>query len=387
MAPAPLVLPLPAAATEHAAASLLDRDAALAAALNAANAGRPRRAAAAARTAFVEEDDDLEEPAAGNRRGRSSAAAGGGGGTPASAAGGSTAKKRGRPRKAASDDGGGGTAAATAAAKATAALKRKARAKAAPRPRKGPRKTVSLINANGTRSGRRISKRELAEGESDDDDDGFDDDDEYGARAAAASARRAVDLIPAFAGEPGASFPLSELDDEVERVLGHRPLSAEALAELDAAAADEFAAAAAAAKAEAAAADAAAADAADAGLPAPPAPPPSSRAPPAAAFVPPSKGGDRWACVEFRVKWRRYSYLHTSWDTRATLSQLPGFKRVLNYCKRVEELEAARPGMTREQQEYADVSFVFEGFFFRQGERHGEKKTHFFDLENISKKN
>ena len=87
--------------------------------------------------------------------------------------------------------------------------------------------------------------------------------------------------------------------------------------------------------------------------------------------MPPSKGGDRWACVEFRIKWRRYSYLHTSWDSMATLAQLPGFKRVLNYIKRVEELEAARPGMTREQQEYADVSEVF---LWRLSERREEKE-------------
>ncbi len=37
------------------------------------------------------------------------------------------------------------------------------------------------------------------------------------------------------------------------------------------------------------------------------------------------------------VKWKRFSYIHCSWDTRATLAQLAGFKRVLNYMKMVGE--------------------------------------------------
>ena len=49
--------------------------------------------------------------------------------------------------------------------------------------------------------------------------------------------------------------------------------------------------------------------------------------------------GDAWASREFHVKWRRWSYIHCSWDTRETLSQLGGYKRVLNYMKRTDELE------------------------------------------------
>lgn len=45
--------------------------------------------------------------------------------------------------------------------------------------------------------------------------------------------------------------------------------------------------------------------------------------------------GDPWATREFRIKWKRYSYIHCSWDLRATLEQLPGFKRVINYMRRV----------------------------------------------------
>lgn len=49
--------------------------------------------------------------------------------------------------------------------------------------------------------------------------------------------------------------------------------------------------------------------------------------------------GGKWYNVEFHVKWKRWSYKHCSWDTLSTLSQLGGHKRVLNYCKRQDELE------------------------------------------------
>ena len=48
---------------------------------------------------------------------------------------------------------------------------------------------------------------------------------------------------------------------------------------------------------------------------------------------------DPWDAREFNVKWKRWSYMHTSWETREALSQLGGFKRVLNYIKRVDEAE------------------------------------------------
>lgn len=51
--------------------------------------------------------------------------------------------------------------------------------------------------------------------------------------------------------------------------------------------------------------------------------------------------GDAWAAREFHVKWRRWSYIHCSWDTRETLSQLGGYKRVLNYMKRTDDLQAS----------------------------------------------
>lgn len=42
---------------------------------------------------------------------------------------------------------------------------------------------------------------------------------------------------------------------------------------------------------------------------------------------------DRWSNVEFHVKWRRLSFIHTSWQPLDSLRDLPGFKRVLNYIK------------------------------------------------------
>jgi hypothetical protein len=44
-------------------------------------------------------------------------------------------------------------------------------------------------------------------------------------------------------------------------------------------------------------------------------------------------GGDSWSRVEFHVKWRRLSFIHTSWQPLEALRDLPGFKRVVNYMK------------------------------------------------------
>ena len=50
--------------------------------------------------------------------------------------------------------------------------------------------------------------------------------------------------------------------------------------------------------------------------------------------------GDPWANCEFHIKWKRYAYIQCSWDTRTTLSQLGGYKRVINYMKRWDDLQA-----------------------------------------------
>jgi len=51
--------------------------------------------------------------------------------------------------------------------------------------------------------------------------------------------------------------------------------------------------------------------------------------------------GGKWYNVEFHVKWKRWSFRHCSWDSLATLSQLGGHKRVMNYCKRQDEMEVS----------------------------------------------
>lgn len=49
--------------------------------------------------------------------------------------------------------------------------------------------------------------------------------------------------------------------------------------------------------------------------------------------------GNVWERREFHVKWKRYSYMHCTWETRLTVSQLAGYKRVLNYMKKMDDLE------------------------------------------------
>ena len=58
--------------------------------------------------------------------------------------------------------------------------------------------------------------------------------------------------------------------------------------------------------------------------------------------LPPGDPSDPWTGREFHVKWKRWSYVHCSWDTLSTLSQLGGFKRVTNYIKKADDLAAAR---------------------------------------------
>ncbi|KAF8073052.1 CHR5 [Scenedesmus sp. PABB004] len=154
-------------------------------------------------------------------------------------------------------------------------------------------------------AGRGAAKISYAESGSDSDD-----------AARASQARR--EPVPAL-DDPGTDDGGQGLDDEVERVLGHRR----------------------------GAGDAPALEPAPEGEPAPAAPAPAAAA-------------GRWEGVEFRVKWRRYSYAHCSWERLPTLRQLAGFKRVTNYCKRVEQQEAARGGMSREELELVDVQRQME---------------------------
>ena len=51
---------------------------------------------------------------------------------------------------------------------------------------------------------------------------------------------------------------------------------------------------------------------------------------------------DLWLSREFHIKWKRYAYIHTSWETRETLSKLGGFKRITNYIKRTNNHQVRR---------------------------------------------
>ncbi|KAK3264131.1 hypothetical protein CYMTET_27107 [Cymbomonas tetramitiformis] len=62
---------------------------------------------------------------------------------------------------------------------------------------------------------------------------------------------------------------------------------------------------------------------------------------------------DIWGSREFLIKWKRYSYLHNSWDHRGTLEQLPGYKRVQNYITKTEREDAMLAMMSPEEQEMA----------------------------------
>ena len=69
---------------------------------------------------------------------------------------------------------------------------------------------------------------------------------------------------------------------------------------------------------------------------------------------------DAWNSREFHVKWKRWSYIHCSWDTLSTLSQLGGFKRVINYMRRMDDLAVARSRTSREENELRDVERQME---------------------------
>lgn len=65
----------------------------------------------------------------------------------------------------------------------------------------------------------------------------------------------------------------------------------------------------------------------------------------------PLSGNEAWKHWQFYVKWARTSHIHNSWDSYHTLSMLGGFKRVLNYCKRVDAMNQRKEGMTVEERE------------------------------------
>lgn len=63
-----------------------------------------------------------------------------------------------------------------------------------------------------------------------------------------------------------------------------------------------------------------------------------------------------WNEMEFLIKWKGQSHLHCQWKSFAELQNLSGFKKVLNYAKKVVEDVRFRKMVSREEIELNDVS-------------------------------
>ncbi|XP_021894082.1 protein CHROMATIN REMODELING 5-like [Carica papaya] len=60
--------------------------------------------------------------------------------------------------------------------------------------------------------------------------------------------------------------------------------------------------------------------------------------------------------MEFLIKWKGQSHLHCQWKSFSELQNLSGFKKVLNYTKKVTEDIRYRRKISREEIEVNDVS-------------------------------
>ncbi|XP_059429432.1 protein CHROMATIN REMODELING 5 isoform X1 [Corylus avellana] len=63
-----------------------------------------------------------------------------------------------------------------------------------------------------------------------------------------------------------------------------------------------------------------------------------------------------WNEVEFLIKWKGQSHLHCQWKSISELQNLSGFKKVVNYTKKVMEDVRYRMAVSREEIEVNDVS-------------------------------
>nr|QEZ88180.1 chromatin remodeling 5 [Populus tomentosa] len=63
-----------------------------------------------------------------------------------------------------------------------------------------------------------------------------------------------------------------------------------------------------------------------------------------------------WKEMEFLIKWKGQSHMHCQWKSFSDLQNLSGFKKVLNYTKKVMEDVRYRRSFTREEIEVNDVS-------------------------------
>ncbi|XP_039833938.1 protein CHROMATIN REMODELING 5-like isoform X3 [Panicum virgatum] len=68
----------------------------------------------------------------------------------------------------------------------------------------------------------------------------------------------------------------------------------------------------------------------------------------------------QWDELEFYIKWKGQSYLHCQWKTLSELQSVSGFKKVLNYTKRVAEELRYKRALSREEVEVHDVGKEME---------------------------
>ncbi|XP_074310601.1 protein CHROMATIN REMODELING 5 [Silene latifolia] len=73
-----------------------------------------------------------------------------------------------------------------------------------------------------------------------------------------------------------------------------------------------------------------------------------------------------WNEMEFLIKWKGQSHLHCQWKSLIELQNLSGFKKVLNYMKRVKEDVRFRMSVSREEIEVHDVSKEMDLDLFKQ---------------------
>ncbi|XP_045831703.1 protein CHROMATIN REMODELING 5 [Trifolium pratense] len=73
-----------------------------------------------------------------------------------------------------------------------------------------------------------------------------------------------------------------------------------------------------------------------------------------------------WNEIEFLIKWKGQSHLHCQWKSFAELQNLSGFKKVLNYTKKIMEDIRYRKTISREEIEVHDVSKEMDLEIIRQ---------------------
>ena len=68
----------------------------------------------------------------------------------------------------------------------------------------------------------------------------------------------------------------------------------------------------------------------------------------------PLAGQAAWKHWGVYIKWARDSHVHNTWETYETLRGFGGFKKVLNYCKRVDDLNLRKLDMSVDEREEVD---------------------------------